>query len=335
MATIKDVAKLAKVSPSTASRAMHDNPAISEKTKARVRKAMQTLHYAPDFNAQSLANKRSNAIGVILPVDHHEIFTNPFFLKVLRGISEACYHAQAMVNLATGSSQAELLHSIDIMVTQGMIRRFIVLYSEQNDPILLKLRQLDAQYVMIGKPYQLVNETPYVDNDNILAGSDAAQFLVNHGHKNICFVYNDLKKMVQNDRMLGYQRVMMENGLLINSFELPAQEYPGGRQLVIQYLTQHPEITAFETVDDMLGLRIQQVLRSAKMVTDRQVSIIGFNNSVYSEAAHPALTSVEVFPRRLGNEAAKIAVSLQMSENLSTKLIVPHQIIERHSVATV
>ncbi|VDG21209.1 LacI family DNA-binding transcriptional regulator [Lactiplantibacillus mudanjiangensis] len=335
MATIKDVAKLAKVSPSTASRAMHDNPAITQKTKARVWKAMQTLHYAPDFNAQSLANKRSNAIGVILPVDHHEIFTNPFFLKVLRGISEACYQAQAMVNLATGSSQAELLNSIDIMVTQGMIRRFIVLYSEKDDPILTKLRQLDAQYVMIGKPYQLVNETPYVDNDNILAGSDAAQFLVDHGHKNICFVYNDLKKMVQNDRMLGYQRVMMDNQLLINSFELPAQEYPGGRQLVIQYLTQHPEITAFITVDDMLGLRIQQVLKSSTMVADREASIIGFNNSVFSEAAHPALTSVEIFPRRLGHEAAKIAVGLQSDDHLSTKLIVPHQIIERHSVATV
>ncbi|AVK64203.1 LacI family transcriptional regulator [Lactobacillus sp. CBA3606] len=334
MATIKDVAKLAKVSPSTASRAMHDNPAISQKTKSRVWRAMARLHYAPDFNAQGLANKRSNAIGVILPIDQQEIFTNPFFLKVLRGISEACYHAQMMVNLATGSSQAELLKSIDIMVTQGMIKRFIVLYSERDDPILVKLQQLEAQYVIIGKPYRLVNETPYVDNDNILAGSDATQFLVAHGHHDICFVHNDLKKMVQNDRLLGYQRIMMENHFPVKMLALPAQEYPGGRQLVIQYLTQHPEITGFVTVDDMLGLRIQQVLQSSEMVTGRQISIIGFNNSVYSEAAHPALTSVEVFPRRLGHEAAKIAAGLQTHEHLTTKIIVPHQIIERHSVVT-
>ena len=67
MATIKDVAKRAGVSPSTASRAMHDSPLISEETKDKVRQAMKELDYSPNFAAQNLANQTSNTIGVILP----------------------------------------------------------------------------------------------------------------------------------------------------------------------------------------------------------------------------------------------------------------------------
>lgn len=81
MATIRDVARLAGVSPSTASRALRGNPVISAKTRQRVETAMRQLNYVPNFSAQNLANNENNTIVVILPVDHHEIFTNPFFLQ--------------------------------------------------------------------------------------------------------------------------------------------------------------------------------------------------------------------------------------------------------------
>lgn len=63
MATIKDVAKRAGVSPSTASRAMHDSPLISEETKDKVRQAMKELDYSPNFAAQNLANQTSIRSG--------------------------------------------------------------------------------------------------------------------------------------------------------------------------------------------------------------------------------------------------------------------------------
>lgn len=333
MATIKDVAELAGVSPSTASRAMHNNPAISPKTQKRVHEAMEQLKYAPDFNAQSLANKRSNAIGVILPVDHHDIFANPFFMEVIRGISEVCYNSETMVNLATGISQDELLNSIDVMVNQGMVKRFILLYSEKNDPVVNRLRKLHVQFVIIGKPYRLVNETPYVDNDNVLAGSDAARFLVEKGHNNICFVYSDLAKMVQNDRLLGYQQITSMNGLEQYQLEISFAKYIDDYKIIEDYLDEHPEITAFITVDDMLGLRIQQILSALKAKRER-LSVISFNNSIFAETSHPTLTSVEIFPKRLGSEAAKIAINLKKTNDLLPKIIVPHSIVERNSVKT-
>ena len=102
MATIRDVARLAGVSPSTASRALRGNPVISAKTRQRVETAMRQLNYVPNFSAQNLANNENNTIVVILPVDHHEIFTNPFFLQALQGINAKSTERNFMVAIATG-----------------------------------------------------------------------------------------------------------------------------------------------------------------------------------------------------------------------------------------
>ena len=78
--TIKEVAALAGVSPSTVSRTCKNNPSISEETKERVRKAMLQLGYEPNFQASTLASQSSNSrcIGIILPKKHTKI---PFIWK--------------------------------------------------------------------------------------------------------------------------------------------------------------------------------------------------------------------------------------------------------------
>lgn len=72
MVTIKDVAKLGGVSTSTASRAMHDSSIISEATKERVRPAMAELDCSPNFSAQNLVARKTNTIGIVLPVRENQ-----------------------------------------------------------------------------------------------------------------------------------------------------------------------------------------------------------------------------------------------------------------------
>ncbi|MDA6162141.1 LacI family DNA-binding transcriptional regulator, partial [Escherichia coli] len=76
---IKDVAKMAKVAPSTVSRVIANNPRISEKTKQKVREAMEQLGYHPNFIARSLASQSTRAIGLIMPSSTDVVFQNPFF----------------------------------------------------------------------------------------------------------------------------------------------------------------------------------------------------------------------------------------------------------------
>ena len=85
MATIKDVAREAGVSPSTVSRTLHDSSLISRETKEKIWQAMKKLNYSPNFAAQNLANNTSNIIGVILPPNEESVANNPFFGQILQG----------------------------------------------------------------------------------------------------------------------------------------------------------------------------------------------------------------------------------------------------------
>ena len=79
--TIKDVAALAGVSPSTVSRTCKNNPSISKETKERVRRAMAELGYEPNFQASNLAAQISRSIGIILPPSQRRHTRIPFTLR--------------------------------------------------------------------------------------------------------------------------------------------------------------------------------------------------------------------------------------------------------------
>ena len=326
MATIRDVARLAGVSPSTASRALRGNPVISAKTRQRVETAMRQLNYVPNFSAQNLANNENNTIGVILPVDHHEIFTNPFFLQALQGINAKSTERNFMVAIATGISQQQLLANVEFMLARGRINRFILLYSQLHDPVVTLLQQNQVGYVVIGKPMATAGPLPpYIDTDNLAAGRDATQFLLAHGHRQIAFLYTDLTKIVQQERLAGFKQVMAQQQLPSLSLREDFIDYTQSHQHVTAFLQQHPQITAFVTSDDLLGLRLQQIV-------SKKMSIISFNNSFTSQVAHPSLTSIDVFPVQLGEGAAELALQLDQPTAKLQPIIVPHQIVVRHSV---
>ncbi|XJS10039.1 LacI family DNA-binding transcriptional regulator [Aerococcaceae bacterium WGS1372] len=77
--TIKDVARVAGVSPSTVSRVISDSDSISDKTKKKVKKVMEELKYYPNINARSLVSKSSRIIGLVLPNNTDDFYQNPFF----------------------------------------------------------------------------------------------------------------------------------------------------------------------------------------------------------------------------------------------------------------
>lgn len=122
--TIKDVAALAGVSPSTVSRTCKNNPSISEETKERVRKAMIELGYEPNFQASNLASQNSRTIGIILPASAKEVYENSFYLEAVQGISHYCNGRQYMTTIVTGQDETEILDAVRSMSRSRQSRRF-------------------------------------------------------------------------------------------------------------------------------------------------------------------------------------------------------------------
>lgn len=332
--TIKDVAALAGVSPSTVSRTCKNNPSISEETKERVRKAMAELGYEPNFQASNLASQNSRTIGIILPASAKEVYENSFYLEAIQGISHYCNGRQYMTTIVTGQDEAEILDAVRSMSRSGKVDDFIILYSKKEDPVIDYLFNEGLLYILIGKATQYTNQTIYIDNDNLLAGREAAEYLYQLGHRRIAYLGSDSSLMFSADRKAGYQ-------LALASHQLPVRpEYcvevknvsENNEEAIRGLLMQKDRPTAILVSDDILAVSLERVCLENHLAIPEDLSIISFNNSLFARLTSPQLTSIDIGAGQLGSEAASQIINHIENPNLlATKIIVPHHLIERDS----
>ena len=332
--TIKDVAALAGVSPSTVSRTCKNNPSISEETKERVRKAMAELGYEPNFQASNLASQNSRTIGIILPASAKEVYENSFYLEAIQGISHYCNGRQYMTTIVTGQDEADILDAVRSMSRSGKVDGFIILYSKKDDPVIDYLFNEGLLYILIGKATQYTNQTIYIDNDNLLAGREAAEYLYQLGHRRIAYLGSDSSLMFSADRKAGYQ-------LALASHQLPVRpEYcvevknvsENNEEAIRGLLMQKDRPTAILVSDDILAVSLERVCLENHLAIPEDLSIISFNNSLFARLTSPQLTSIDIGAGQLGSEAASQIINHIENPNLlATKIIVPHHLIERDS----
>ena len=334
--TIKDVAALAGVSPSTVSRTCKDHPSISRQTKEKVRRAMTQLGYEPNFQASNLASQSSRTIGIILPASEQEAYQNSFYLETIRGISQLCNQKQYINTVITGENEEEILQGIRTMARSGQAEGFIVLYSRTHDPIVEYLSGEGLLYVLIGKAYHNANQTIYVDNDNVLAGKEAASYLIRMGHQRIAYISPDNSLLFAEDRKTGYIAALLEHQLPVRpEYCIEMNCPPEKRNAMLKELLSSPgRPTAVLVSDDILAMFVAGACGGLRLSVPGDLSILSFNNSLFAQLSYPQLTSVDVNARQLGIEAAAQMISHIENPGLpATKIIVPHVMVERDSCA--
>ena len=210
--TIKDVAAAAGVSPSTVSRTCKDSPSISRDTKERVRRIMAQLGYEPNFEAEPV-EAFSKTIGIILPSSQRDVYENAFHLEIIRGIGQFCNQRRYVNTVITGQDDAEILDAIQSMVANAQADGFILLYSKKDCPVAAYLRSEGLLHVIVGKAAQSANQTIYIDNDNALAGEEAADYLYEMGHRRIAYFGVSNAMLFSAERKRGYQMSLLKHGI--------------------------------------------------------------------------------------------------------------------------
>lgn len=332
--TIKDVAALAGVSPSTVSRTCKNNPSISNETKEKVRKAMLELGYEPNFQASNLASQNSRTIGIILPASAREVYENSFYLEAVRGVSHYCNQKQYMTTIVTGQDEDEILQAVRSMSRSGKVDAFIVLYSRKDDPVIDYLFNEGLLYSLIGKATQYTNQSIYIDNDNLLAGQEATEYLYQLGHRRIAYLGSDSNLIFSADRKSGYQLALAKHGLLMRPeycVEV-ANVSQNNTEEISALLLQSEPPTAIVVSDDILAVSLERVCLQNKLSIPEDLSIISFNNSLFARLTSPQLTSIDINSCQLGIEAASQIINhIENPGLVATKIIVPHHLIERDS----
>ena len=332
--TIRNVAALAGVAPSTVSRTCKDHRSISEETKAKVRRAMDQLGYEYIAPTDVRHYQNSKTIGIILPPSSRQAYENPFYLESIRGIGQFCNGHKYTSTVITGQSNEEILDAIQTTVSESYVDGFIVLYSKEDDKIVDYLYSEGFTYVLIGKAKQFTNETIYIDNDNIMAGKQATEYLISLGHQKIAYLGSESIMIFSSDRKAGYHMALMQNDLPIEkSYCIEVDNvFMDECKPLWELLRSENRPTAMVVSDDILAVSLERVCNQCGISIPEDLSIISFNDSLFAKLTSPQLTSIDVNSFQLGIEAASQLINHIENPNLlATKIIVPHRIIERDS----
>ncbi len=334
MVTIKDVAQKAGVNPSTVSRVLKDNHTISQKTKDKVRKAMSDLGYVPNVAAQMLASGLTHNIGLVFPpLTFSDRLSEPFFMEILSTITNEAKLHDFTVSIATGTSLETLEEQVKLMHLQKRVDGFIILYSEEKDPVRAYLLKNNLPFVIVGAPDGDENQITYIDNDNQLMAKTAVTFLHENGHENILFITDDMESEVASERYIGYVKGCMKLGLETRPLLHFDRSDALNVEEVIKTINEF-NTTAIIVIGDILSVRVIQLLSFYQLSVPDDISIITFNNSTYCKLVHPYLTTFDINIENLGKTSFKQLFEIinKKDDGLSHRVLVPFTLKVRESV---
>lgn len=331
--TIKDVAEKSGVATSTVSRVINNSASISEKTKEKVNKVMRDLGYTPNSTARNLGKGKANSIAVILPpLKSREEMSIPFFLEIIESINQEAQIFGLSIALAISKNFDDLLSNVKRMHAQKQVDGFILLYSNVEDPIIDYLYKNKLKFSLVGLPCENENKITYVDNDNQLLGKDATDYLIKNKHEKIIFITNRIKENVHFERFFGYQKAM----LMANLKPLDAINIESAEDFFyLESVLKKSKITAAVIIEDLLAFKVIQHISALGYAVPQNISVISFNNTIFSTLAHPYITNIDINIDLLAKYSLKYVIEqVNGRKSHGVKFVVPHKIIENESVIT-
>ncbi|QWU17795.1 transcriptional regulator, LacI family [Paenibacillus sophorae] len=334
--TIKDVAKRAGVSPSTVSRVLSGHPRISVETSRKVKSIMEEMGYHPNIMAKSLVSKTTNSICIILPKPAEELFTNLFFMELIRGIVTQASRSGYDVLISSGATEKEELEAVSRLLKGRRVDGAILLYSRKDDAVIDFLKNNGYPFVLVGRSDKY-DDILSVDTDNLMAAYDATNHLITMGHKRIGFVSGPPNLIVSRDRLEGYRKAMKDNGLELKSEWIVEGEFlqDSGYRAMSFFMNLPSRPTALVVVDDIVSFGVLRGLSELNYSVPADLALVSFNNIPLSELSTPPISSIDIGIYHLGYTASQVLIQAIQKQNkepgLTRRFIIPHRLIVRES----
>ena len=296
---LTEVAKLAGVSPITASRFFRNPEALSVARRERVASAAKELGYVPNLAARALASQRTEVIGVLIPS-----LTNNVFNDVLRGIydaSEGGHHNIQFVNTRYSILQEEkLLRLFQAQKPSGLIVTGINQTAESR--AVMEAMNCPVVQIMELGPNPMDMMVGFSHSD---AAFSAVSHLLDQGRRRIGLIGARMDPRVQR-RLEGYSNAMKGAGLfdprLIVTTPVPTSVTLGGT-LLADLLAQAPDTDAVFCINDDLALGVLFECQRRQIPVPGKIAIVGFNDMEFMANAVPSLTSVRTNRYEMGRKA--------------------------------
>ena len=323
-AGVTDIARRAGLSISTVSLALRDSSLVKQATKDKVLRLARDLKYVPNLQARSLRTQRTNRIAVLLPE-----LDNPFHVEKLNRMQQAARDAGYELAFACTEWEVEvekhatgyfLAQQVDAIIVGTLSStediEHLQAFTARNRPVCV-LQSLDKN----------VSGISTINVDRAEGMYKATKLLLDMGHRSFAIV-GLRSEWPHMDRLEGINRALREAGLdeqQLTRICSNGDNVRHGHEAISLYLKRVDRSdlpTAVLALNDAIGMGVLSALAAAGLRVPQDVSVVGFDNIELASHTIPALTTVNQFPREVGQMAIEIVVE-QLAKN---------QIDEQHLV---
>lgn len=305
--TMDDIARLAKVSKPTVSRALSNNPLVNRDTRDHVLSVARAHGYTVNRNAQKLRQQRTNTIAVSLDFLSHRQnhISDPFIFDLLAGVSEALGdRSQDLLLFAPTHNDLDAFHQI--LASKGA-DGFIVLGQGHRERMLDELAESGAPLVVWGAAGE---STPYcvVGSDNRRGGELAGRYFLEHGRQRFLYV-GDPSHAELGLRHAGLLSVARDAGVAFDELAVSNFSYDHALEAAARFLdsAQAPPDAVF-AYSDTAAMAVIFALRERGVSVPGDVSVVGYNDIPSAAYFSPPITTV----RQDTYEAGKLLVEKLM-----------------------
>jgi DNA-binding LacI/PurR family transcriptional regulator len=290
--TLEEVAALAGVSRATVSRVVNDSPRVSPEARLAVQNAVETLRYVPNRMARSLVTRRTDTIALVLSESNSQVFTDPFFASIVRGLSSQLADTELnLVLLAARGSREQ--QKIGRYVRQGHVDGVILMSQHSDDLLPPILADARVPLVLSGRPLD-GRSVSYVDADNLGGARMATEHLLGRGRERIATISGPRDMIAGIDRLAGYHRAIEEAGRPVDPRYVVEGDFSegGGARAMATLLQQAPDLDAVFVASDPMAVGALGMLRAAGRRVPDDVAVVGFDDAAVAATSDPPLTTI-------------------------------------------
>ncbi|WP_231962641.1 LacI family DNA-binding transcriptional regulator [Polaribacter sp. KT25b] len=301
--TIKDIANVLNISAAAVSKALHNDPRISDKTKKAVKQVAKNLNYQPNHLASALRSGKSNLVGVIVPKTNSN-----FFSSVIENIEQVLN--KEGYNIIITQSKESFKKECDSIDTLLFTQVDGIIASMANETTNLehfeKVKSNEIPLILFDRGENDLN-VDYIGIDDYNSSHLIVEHLVEQGCKRIAHIGGYKRTRIFNNRIKGYVDAL-------NKFNLPLDDelliessltIEDGRDKMEQLLALKNRPDAVYVAGDYAALGAQQVLLENNVKIPDEIALVGFGNEPFTALLTPSISSINQHSEIIGKKAAE------------------------------
>ncbi|MBU2439328.1 LacI family transcriptional regulator, partial [bacterium] len=304
--TIKDVAELVGVHPSTVSRVINDDSRISEKTREKVFLIIKKLGYTPNAIARGLKTKRTHTLGMLIPD-----ITNPFFAEIARGVEDAANKNDFNIILCNTDDRLKKERTYLEILRGKRVDGLILGTAHIKDKSILELEKNNFPYILVSRNIEELDKNCVIVDDEA-GGIMATEYLIKLGHRRIAHITGPLKTRSALNRLKGYKLAFKKYEIEYRDELVGEGDFriKGGYQVMKRFLKLAEPPTAIFAANDLLALGAMQAIQKKNFHIPEDFSVIGFNDIELASFVYPALTTIRQPMLEMGALAVKMLLRI-------------------------